>query len=32
MTIAKYTPYMYDIEIIVNDKVIIIYREIDRDL
>lgn len=32
MTITKYIPYAYDVEIILNDKVIIIYRGIDRDL
>ena len=32
MTITKYTPYIYVVEIILNDKVIIIYRGIDRDL
>lgn len=32
MIITKYTPYIYDVEIILNDKVIIIYKGIDRDL
>lgn len=32
MTITKYIPSVYDVEIILNDNVIIVYRGIDRDL
>ena len=32
MTITKYTPYVFNVEIILSDKVIIIYTGIDRDL
>lgn len=32
MTVTKYTPSVYDVEIILNDNVIIVYRGIDRDL
>lgn len=32
MTISKYMPYVYDVEIILNYTVIIIYGGIDRDL
>lgn len=32
MTISQYVPYVYDVGIILNDVVIIVYGRIDRDL